>query len=291
LSNATAYTVYLRAVNALGFGTTSNPANTVTPAGVPAAPGIPTASLPATYGNTTAFVSWTAPSSNGSAITDYIVQYSSNSGGSWTTFADGTSTTTSTTVTGLSNGTAYVFRVAAVNDVNPGAYSSASNSVTPLFGKVPTPVVLDIAETTNSIPWCYNNYNDISQADGYVYNYYDYTAGQPPNDQNGSCHGWTGLGENVNRFTYVYVSKTGWANSDSIYLEETTNITTTTTPAPPVFTPAPPSFPPSFQYRFTCTYFDFYDGICGDVCCLVGTCIEPAGIFNNFETICDGNVN
>ena len=192
----------------------------------PGAPTSVTASLPATYGNTTASVSWTAPVLLGSpALNDYIIQYSSDSGSTFTTFSESVSTSTSVTVTGLTNGTAYVFRVAAKNTIGTGAFSSNSNSVTPLFGKVPTPVVLDIPETTSTIQWCYNNYASIDQANGYVYNYYDYTAGQPPNDQAGSCHGWTGLGENVNRFTYVYVSKTGYANSDSIYLEETTNVT------------------------------------------------------------------
>jgi hypothetical protein len=190
----------------------------------PGAPTSVTASLPATYGNTTASVSWTAPVTLGSpALNDYVVQYSSNSGSTFTTFSDSVSTSTSVTVTGLTNGTAYVFRVAAKNTIGTGAFSSNSNSVTPLFGKVPTPIVSDIAETTSVIPLCYDNYASIDQANGYVYNYYDYNV--VPNDQSGSCHGWTGLGENVNRFTYVYVSKTGWANSDSIYLEETTNVT------------------------------------------------------------------
>jgi hypothetical protein len=93
--------------------------------------GAPT-SVTATAGNAQATVSWTAPADNGGyAITDYAVQFSSNSGTSWTTFSDGTSTTTTATVTGLTNGTAYVFRVAAVNSAGTGPYSSPSNSVAP----------------------------------------------------------------------------------------------------------------------------------------------------------------
>lgn len=85
-----------------------------------------------TAGDSQVSLSWTSPASNGgSTITDYVVQYSSNSGSSWTTFSDGTSTSTSATVTGLTNGTAYVFRVAAVNSVGTGSYSTASSSVTP----------------------------------------------------------------------------------------------------------------------------------------------------------------
>jgi hypothetical protein len=64
-------------------------------------------------------------------ITDYTVQYSSNSGSSWTTFTRSASTTASATVTGLTNGTAYTFRVAGVNGVGTGAYSTASSAVTP----------------------------------------------------------------------------------------------------------------------------------------------------------------
>jgi hypothetical protein len=78
-------------------------------------------------------VSWTAPTGviAQAPITDYVVQYSSNSGSTWTTFTRAASTATSATVTGLTNGTAYTFRVAAVNAVGTGSYSSASASVTP----------------------------------------------------------------------------------------------------------------------------------------------------------------
>jgi hypothetical protein len=59
------------------------------------------------------------------------VQYSSNSGSTWTTFSHSASTSTSASVTGLTNNTAYVFRVAAVTIIGVGGFSSASSSVTP----------------------------------------------------------------------------------------------------------------------------------------------------------------
>lgn len=94
-------------------------------------PAAPT-SVTASAGNGQATVSWTAPSVLAQTpITDYAVQFSSNSGSTWTTFSDGTSTSTSATVTGLTNGTAYTFRVAAVNGIGQGAWSSLSSSVTP----------------------------------------------------------------------------------------------------------------------------------------------------------------
>ena len=113
-----------------------------------AIPSAPTA-LTATAGNAQVALSWTAPASNGGAtITDYTVQFSSNGGSTWNTFADGTSTATSATVTGLTNGTAYVFRVAAVNGVGTGAYTAASSSVTP-----PSLAFVAIPEmTSNSAP-------------------------------------------------------------------------------------------------------------------------------------------
>jgi hypothetical protein len=112
----------------------------------PSAPSAPT-SLFASGGNAQASLTWTAPASDGgTAITDYAVQFSSNGGSTWNTFADGTSTATSATVTGLTNGTAYVFRVAAVNAAGTGAYTAASSSVTP---SPPAPTLTRITNGTN----------------------------------------------------------------------------------------------------------------------------------------------
>lgn len=74
-------------------------------------------------------LSWTAPASGGTP-TDYIVQHSPAGAGTWTTFADGVSTGTTATVTGLTAGTNYDFRVAATNSAGTGTYSSTATQST-----------------------------------------------------------------------------------------------------------------------------------------------------------------
>jgi hypothetical protein len=104
---------------------------------VPPAP----TSLAATAGNAQVALSWSAPSVIAQApITDYVVQASSNSGSTWSTVSRTASTTASQIVTGLTNGTAYVFRVAAVNAVGTGSYTGQSSSVTPIAGNVVTAI-------------------------------------------------------------------------------------------------------------------------------------------------------
>ncbi|NBO55284.1 MAG: hypothetical protein EBU84_11980, partial [Actinobacteria bacterium] len=94
-------------------------------------PGAPTIGTP-TAGSGQITVNWSAPASNGgSAITNYIVDYSSDAGSTWTTFTAAASTATSRTVTGLTNGIAYRFRVSAVNIVGTGTASGTSITLTP----------------------------------------------------------------------------------------------------------------------------------------------------------------
>jgi hypothetical protein len=96
------------------------------------APGAPT-SVTGIGGDTKVDLTWSVPSSDGSsAITDYVIQYSSNSGGSWTTFDDGVSVSAAVSVTGIVNGTSYIFKVAAVNGTGTGTYSNNSPSVRPI---------------------------------------------------------------------------------------------------------------------------------------------------------------
>jgi hypothetical protein len=96
-------------------------------------PGAPT-SLSATSSGTQVVLSWTAPSNNGGvAISDYVVEFQEGSG-SWQTFSDGVSSSTSATITGLTGSSNYNFRVSAKNDgsgyTGPGTTgTSAASSV------------------------------------------------------------------------------------------------------------------------------------------------------------------
>lgn len=90
-------------------------------------------SVTAVAGNGQATVSWTAPTVLPQLpITDYRIQFSSNGGSTWSLFTDSVSAATSATVTGLTNGVSYVFRVASVNGLGQGTtWSSASSAVAP----------------------------------------------------------------------------------------------------------------------------------------------------------------
>ena len=136
LTNGTAYNFGVRAITSFGPGVLSAPSNTVTPlaaATVPGAPGTPVA----TAGNASANLTWAAPANTGnSPITGYRVQV--RTGTTVVRNITLTGTATSTTVTGLTNGTAYNFRVRAVNAVGQGALSAASNTVTPTAGTTVT---------------------------------------------------------------------------------------------------------------------------------------------------------
>jgi titin len=150
LTNGTSYVFRVAAINSEGAGAFSTQSVAVTPRAVPSAP----SALTATAGNQAVTLAWIAPASNGATLTDYLVQYSSNSGSSWTTFADGVSASISVNVTGLTNGTSYVFRVAAVNSVGTGAFSGTSVSITPLtLPGAPTSVVGTYGDASVALTW------------------------------------------------------------------------------------------------------------------------------------------
>ncbi|MDO8342729.1 MAG: DUF4347 domain-containing protein [Cellvibrio sp.] len=91
----------------------------------PALPGAPTA-VAAVASDASATVTFIAPVNNGgSAITGYTV--TASPGG-----ITATGTASPISVTGLTNGTAYSFRVSATNAAGTGTLSTASNTVTPI---------------------------------------------------------------------------------------------------------------------------------------------------------------
>ncbi len=78
-----------------------------------------------------AYLTWVDPRDIGvQNLTDYIVEYKTNAAGSYSVFADGTSNNRYATITGLTNGTLYNFRVSAVNASGAGN-ASAITSATP----------------------------------------------------------------------------------------------------------------------------------------------------------------
>lgn len=111
----------------LGFS-----AATMTPASAedPTAPGAPTRVM-ATHATATSMdLSWSAPGNDGSnAIMNYAVNYRKAGDSSWSYFDRAASTVPSVTVTGLTSGALYEFRVGAVNMYGLGAWSQQKSTI------------------------------------------------------------------------------------------------------------------------------------------------------------------
>jgi hypothetical protein len=124
LRNGTRYTFKIAARNDVGLGAQSVATSPI----VVGTPTAPTGVHAASNTTTTAVVSWTAPAYNGGfAINGYVV--TPYVGGVAKTARVFSSTATSQTITGLTKGTTYTFRVAARNVNGVGVKSSASAPV------------------------------------------------------------------------------------------------------------------------------------------------------------------
>ncbi len=146
LVNGTAYTFRVAAKTASGTGpqTGASPAVTI---GAPTPPSTPAV----VAGNASATLSWTAPSTNGSAITGYVVTpFIASVAQTPVTFA---STATSQTVTGLVSGTAYTFRVAAKNANGTGVQSLASAATTVGAPVAPAPPTAVAGSSSVTVTW------------------------------------------------------------------------------------------------------------------------------------------
>ena len=141
LTNDTIYTIRVRAVNRVGNGPWSNlrslAASDIPPT-APAAPAAPTLAA----GRQSLIVAWIAPDNGGSTITDYDVQYRQyrvDGDTDWNDW-DFTGTGTSTTITGLTNGSFYQAQLRASNTADgtgPGNWSAASARGAPGAPAVP----------------------------------------------------------------------------------------------------------------------------------------------------------
>ena len=141
LSNGTQYDIRVAAM--LTGGGVSSYTSTVrgAPFSVAAAP-----ALVATPGIGQVALSWSAPTSNGSAITDYTIEYKAAASLTWIVLTDGVSTLTYATITNLTNGSSYDFRARATNSAGVSSYSSIASATPRNVPGAPTGLALVAGE-------------------------------------------------------------------------------------------------------------------------------------------------
>ena len=167
LTNGTAYTFKVAAVNSAGTGTLSALSAPVTPATVPDAP----TGATVVRGVGSARVSFAAPASNGgSTITHYDVSCTSSNGG---VSGAGGGSASPILVIGLSSAKSYSCTVTATNSVGTGSASSASNSVLAIGSQViPVDSVPAAVSSDGTHVWVANVYGnsvtELNASDGSV---------------------------------------------------------------------------------------------------------------------------
>ncbi len=92
---------------------------------IPRSPGAPTTPVLSNIEQTSITLTWAKNASDGLTPTGYTISYGTASDASGATT---TSTTTSKTITGLSPGVKYYFKVRTTNSVGTGPYSAISNT-------------------------------------------------------------------------------------------------------------------------------------------------------------------
>ena len=154
LINGDSYTFTLAAINSVGTGSFSSPSPTVTPeSGVPGAPLVNSM----TPLNASVSLTWTPTTSGTSPIVGFTVTAFNETSNVTTVDAcpgSTSSTSTSCTVTGLTNGDNYTFEVAAINSSGTGGFSSATEVVTPATTPG-TPTITSVAggNTAVTVSW------------------------------------------------------------------------------------------------------------------------------------------
>jgi titin len=133
-------------VNGVGAGTYSTDAS-ATPADIPETPANFAVD---SFGDGQVALTWDAANDNGSTITRY--EYRLDDGtGFGTAISAGTSTTA--TVTGLTNGTTYDFQIRAVNAIGESAWSTSTTETPRTTPETPTAVAVTGGAEQISVVW------------------------------------------------------------------------------------------------------------------------------------------
>ncbi|MBV9593934.1 MAG: fibronectin type III domain-containing protein [Actinobacteria bacterium] len=229
LTNGTAYTFSVVASN---DASTSAAVTTtaVVPVGVPQAPG----SAAATAGDGQALVSWTAANPNGDPVSSYTVTPVGPGGPGTAIVVPGTST--STTITGLTDGSSYTFEVVAHNSV--GASNSVSTAaITPLgLPGAPTAVNAVADDQKATVFWSAPAVDGGSPISGYTIT--PIGTGAPAPTHVGSSATTaviTGL-TNGNGYTFSVTADTAMGSSAGA-------VTGSVTPSPPPLSATAPAAP------------------------------------------------
>ncbi len=165
LTNGTEVTFRVSAINVHGTGAASTPA-AATPLGLPDAP----SALGALPADAAAVLCWSAPSDDGgTAITGYRIETSTDDGITWhTAIADTGSVDTAATVTGLTNGTATSFRVAAINAVGMGDASAPASTTPRTVPGAPVDLVAEPGDRTAVLSWSAPLHDGGAPVTGYL---------------------------------------------------------------------------------------------------------------------------
>ena len=176
ITTGTVYVYRVYAITAFGTGTspTSEAVVKSTATSALAAPGAPTALSASAVSPTQINLSWSAPTNNGGAsITGYKIESKSGTG-SFTSLVANTGTTSTTySHTGLATGTAYTYRVYAINSVGTSVASSEiqatpSSSSAPGLPGVPTQLTTNVISGTQiNLSWSAPANNGGSAITGY----------------------------------------------------------------------------------------------------------------------------
>jgi large repetitive protein len=228
LTNGQAYTFTVRGHNVVGWGASSAPSATGKPDQVPDAVG----GVTATAKDRSAAVSWPAGHVDGSPITSYQVQTSpAPSSGQAVTSVRGTSTT----VTGLANGTTYSIRVRAVNAQGAGTWGGAAKVIP--FGRPPAmaaPTAVgansaDNAEKAITVRWQAANGNGRSISK-YTVTQYRNGAADGTQTATGTSTTFSGLANDGSKYAYT-VTATNSGNLTSPVSAKSNQVLATAPPA------------------------------------------------------------